>query len=328
MNSNSPKDFIANYELNDYRYSEFWSGREYEHKAEVTLLEGLFEKFLPDFPQRTIVDLGGAYGRLIPLYALRAKHIVLADYSTHELLEGKGKLLQTTYSEKVSFVALNAYQLPFSPNSVDALLSVRVMHHLKDIKLFWAELYRVLSPGGVAVIEFANKNHILAVLRHLLRFDLFRYLKQSILHVTHNTGSAQGMKEGQISIMYNFSPAYIKQLSQENDFTIEGTFACSFLRSTFLKKIFSLEKLIRIEKFLQKKIPHLLITPSVFIVLRKKGTFVEKENALLNALVCPICHKELKNVADSLICKEKHLFPQFKIGIFDLRNPRPESIDF
>lgn len=327
MNKNEAKDFIANYELNEYRYSNFWGGREYEHKAEVNLLHRLFRKYLPDLAVRTIMDLGGAYGRLSPLYERQAKNIILADYSTSELQDGITNIKDSDYQGKYSFLALNAYKIPLKNDSLDALLSVRVMHHLRDINLFWEELGRVLVPGGIAVVEFANKNHIVAVIRNILKGKFFSYLKQDILQVGHQQTS-QGMKDGQVSIMYNFSPAHIKKLSRDNNVEIEGMFACSFLRSTLLKRLFPVSLLLAVENVLQLLFGWLLITPSVFIVLRKPGNFVPHNESLQTQLRCPICYGELTSAQQTYNCENKHAFSQAKPGIVDLRDPRPEEVDF
>ena len=325
--TDDPKNFVANYELNNYKYSDFWKTREYEHRAEVNLLEKLFATYLPDMGERNIVDLGGAFGRLTYLYAPKAKEVVLADYSTHELSEGMKNMQEAPYKEKVRFLALNAYKLPLSDNSIDSLLSVRVMHHLKEMPIFISELQRILTPGGIAIIEFANKNHIVSLIKHLVSFD-FSFASQGVMQVSHNSESSQGIQSGQVSIMYNFSPAYIKKTAEEAGLEVLGMYGCSFFRSTFLKRLLGTQVLLGIEKFMQSLLGKLTITPSVFIVLKKKGEFVASNYSLESSLVCPICHSDVNNGEKSLRCVKNHNFPQEKNGIIDLRDPRPETVTF
>jgi len=320
------RDFVANYELNQYRYSGFWVGREYEHRSEISLLKRLFALHVPDAAKRTIIDLGGAYGRLLPVYGNLFKRVLLADYSMNELHEGQVGISQSPFALKVNYVALNAYRLPFPSASIDALLSVRVMHHLKDMPLFISELFRTLKPGGIAIIEFANKNHILALIRNFLRGNL-KYISEPILQVQHDQESAQGTREGQIPIMYNFSPSYIKKLSQSVGFSVDGMYACSFLRSALLKKLFPTSLLVWKESILQRFFGWLHISPSVFIVLRKKGVF--EAGTGRTSFVCPTCNSPLQvREKGTFACTQGHLFKQKESSIVDLRDPRPETIDF
>jgi len=51
---------------------------------------------------------------------------------------------------RVDIVA-SALAMPFSSGSVGALFMLNVLHHLPDAEAFFAELFRVLAPGGRAV---------------------------------------------------------------------------------------------------------------------------------------------------------------------------------
>lgn len=330
MNSDS-KDFVANYELNDYRYQEFWKGRQYEHESEVLLLRKLLKKHIPDLAQRNIMDLGGAYGRLSFLYEKDAKGVILADYSTAELKEGISRISKLPEQKKFSFVALNAYKLPYKNNSLQALLSVRVMHHLKNIELFWEELARTLSPGGVAIIEFANKNHILALVRHAFKFKLLQYIKVNTIQVGHQQTS-QGMKEGQVSIMYNFSPSYLAKLTQKFGLELEGRYSCSFFRHRAFKKYIPHTLLLSLEKLAQSLFGWTQITPSVFFVVRKPLTFTEankiESTELQESLCCPLCYSEVAHNSTGYVCTQGHEFQSSEDVIVDLRDPRPSEITF
>ncbi len=322
------KDFVANYELNDYRYSAFWVGREYEHESEVLLLNRLIAQYLPDLKERRIIDLGGAYGRLAPIYS-HAKEIVLADYSTGELKDGQKRLQKVSYASKLKYVALNAYRLPFAENSIDALLSVRVMHHLKDANIFLQQLATALVPGGVAIIEFAHKNHLLSLLKNLFRGKLRSFLSQQILEVNHRADS-QGVatEKGQISIMYNFSFEYFRDNAIKSGLRVEGVYPCSFLRLGFLKKRFKVATLLKFENFLQRFLSFLRVTPSLFIVLSKNGRFEPSSLSLEETLQCPTCSTQVKSAKESLKCVNGHDFPQSQKDIIDLRDPRPEEVNF
>jgi SAM-dependent methyltransferase len=51
----------------------------------------------------------------------------------------------------------SACQMPFDDNCIDAVVMIDVLHHIPDIRAFWAEAVRCLKPGGrIAMIEPAN----------------------------------------------------------------------------------------------------------------------------------------------------------------------------
>jgi ubiquinone/menaquinone biosynthesis C-methylase UbiE len=316
------KVLIANYELNDYKYCGFWEGRRYEHESEVMLLKKLFSRFVKNFSDKRIIDIGGAYGRLADLYASDAKETILADYSTHELQDGISNLKNQPFFSKISYLALNAYKMPLRENSIDVALSVRVMHHLKDTKNFFGELNRVMVPGGVAIIEFANNCHILNRVKRLLKSG-----KQSdVTEVSHKV-DAQGIKENQVSVMYNFSPSFIKKTAIDTGFSVLGTFTCSFLRLGFIKRIVPLSVLLFIESLLQSLFASTMLTPSIFIVMQKISD--EKvDGANDEVLCCPICTAPVTGEKGLLTCVNKHTFPQDSEMIIDLRDPRPEEINY
>ncbi|WKZ23572.1 MAG: class I SAM-dependent methyltransferase [Candidatus Dojkabacteria bacterium] len=326
-----PKNYIANYEMNAYSYESFWQGREYEHQAELLLLNKIFSRDIDLSQISEVVDLGGAYGRLLQTYGNHVKSVVLADYSTKELLSGRGRVMQGDSLEKVSFLALNAYKMPFADKSIEFLLSVRVMHHLKETELFFKELSRVIRPKGKVLLEFANKNHIIAVIKQALRFRLGRFMQSGITQVSHSQESSQGIASGQESIIYNFSAKYVKDVALRHGFVFKNEYGCSFLRSAFVKKHVPLRYLLKIEEVLQNIAGKFGITPSIFVIFEKfseNDSLTAEPPRLEERLVCPICHEKLVKKESKIVCSSRHEFPQTTVGVIDLRDPRPEEIDF
>lgn len=322
-------NFIANYELNEYTYDQFWNGRKYEHLSEVWLLSRLLKKYVSNQQNKSIIDLGGAYGRLAPLYKDGFKRFILADYSTREL--GKAKKDLEEYSSKMDLVGLNVYHLPFQDNSLDSALSVRLIHHIAKPEIFLSEVFRVLKPGGTFILEAAHKQHVLAFFKALFTGKMGEYLKNEPYRIEHRYDS-QGMKEGQISIIYSFPVKYIQSLGKKAGFEIESTRACSFLRSTLLKKIFPPNVLFRMEQFFQFLLGYLPLTPSIVYVFVKP----EDSDAVIHDFAkdpvqfqCPSCSKQItlsrEETKACAFCKHEYKATN---GIFDLREPRPEEVTF
>ena len=146
-------------DYNGYDYKKiFWedADREYEDRADRMAIRKLLPKRMAKF-----ADIGGGYGRLANEYLKRAHKVYLFDYSKTELEQAK-----EIYGDKIETKAGDIYQLPFRDGELDGLMMVRVTHHLEHLDQAVAELYRVLKPGGVAVIEVANKRTLPKVARY------------------------------------------------------------------------------------------------------------------------------------------------------------------
>ena len=82
---------ITLYDKYDYDYSKYWHGREYEHNAEVQVLDRIMKKVSGSW----FVDIGGSYGRHIPQYHQKFHHCILLDYSIKSLKQARKWLKET-----------------------------------------------------------------------------------------------------------------------------------------------------------------------------------------------------------------------------------------
>ena len=99
----------------------------------------------------TIVDIGCGPGDLAAEIAARLKEVrvVGIDISPSMLLWA-GR--HATADGRVKFLNGDAAELPFNEASVDMVVSTLSMHHWPDPADAFAEIDRVLRPGGVALI--------------------------------------------------------------------------------------------------------------------------------------------------------------------------------
>jgi SAM-dependent methyltransferase len=145
-----------------FNYAQFWSGRDYEHHAEVIALEYLLRgrKF------GHAIDIGGGFGRLSVILAGYADRVTLVDPSSQQLA-----LSEQIFPghPKLERQLMDAANLGFDDETADLVTLIRVLHHLPDPAPELAELARILRPGGLAVIEVANSAHVANRLRYLLR---------------------------------------------------------------------------------------------------------------------------------------------------------------
>lgn len=93
-------------------------------------------------PVHRAVDVGGGTGRAAA--AIRPDTVVV---------DAALGMLRRARSKGQAAVAGDATRLPVADQSVDAALVVDALHHMPDHSAVSAELYRVLRPGGVAIIR-------------------------------------------------------------------------------------------------------------------------------------------------------------------------------
>jgi len=96
-----------------------------------------------------ILDVGCGDGLLECLLAKKmpATHITGIDSSKKAITLAAEKAREQNLSN-VDFMISDAYKLPFSNETFDAVVSLDVIEHLDDTDAFLKELARVLKPGG------------------------------------------------------------------------------------------------------------------------------------------------------------------------------------
>jgi ubiquinone/menaquinone biosynthesis C-methylase UbiE len=236
---------ICDYSGTDYK--NFWSAedRRYEDLTERLVLRQL----LPQ-KAKNILELGAGFGRLLDEYVGRTKQVVLLDYAANLLLQAKAGA--TSHNLEVSLINGNIYELPFKNNSFETVVLVRVSHHLEDPPSVFLEIFRVLEPGGNFIFEYANKRHVLAVLKFLFG------------RAEYNPFSAEPVRRGQATF-FNFSPAEIEKQLKQTGFRIIKIKSVSNFRAPFIKKIFSYKILAFFDRLWSWIFTPLRFGPSIFV---------------------------------------------------------------
>lgn len=239
-------------DYNGYDYKKiFWedADREYEDQADRMAIRKLLPKRMEKF-----ADIGGGYGRLANEYLKRARKVYIFDYSKTELKQAK-----EIYGDKIETKAGDIYKLPFKDDELDGLMMVRVTHHLKDMKKAMSELYRVLKPGGVAVIEVANKRTLPKMARFVIGKSKVNPFDKKVAN--YKEISADGF--------YNYHPKYVEEIFDEVGFKREKVLSVSNFRSRALKKVFKTNNLVKMENAAQQILAPIRFAPSIYYKLRK-----------------------------------------------------------
>ena len=262
----------------EFEYARFWDSRSYEDSAERVLLDS----WLKLYPKtaKWLVDIGGSFGRLLPTYVKRFNSVAILDYATNEF--HLAKEAASSSGVVVEFVAANAYHLPLADSSQPALVAVRLVHHLEEPDRFFAEVNRVLAPGGVAIIEVSNKNHLKLLVRSILKLNF------SDWRATHRDIGVSGVQADQsFTLIRAYRPSHIEQLIRTAGLKIVKRRSVSWLRRTPLAKL--PQSMARfIEQLGQLISPLFMLAPSNWYVLRKRAGPARKiGHAFTSALINP-----------------------------------------
>ena len=288
----------CDYEGSRYQ-SEFWNeGRSYEDLAERIALKAM----IPPRGRR-IVEVGAGAGRLGDLYD-GYDEIYLVDYAASQLEQAHARW---GHDPRYRFVQGDIYSLPFPDGYFDTVVIVRVLHHVKELALALREVARITAPRGTYLTEFANKRHLKAMLRYLLKRG--KAGENPFLLAPYEF----------VPLNIDFHPRYVYNALGEAGFWVQDERAVSFFRVPLLKKLLPAKMLARVDGWLQKPLQPLRITPSIFLRSYRPeaaGTGAEATGRWR----CPNCHHaELIDMRQAVRCDQcGSIFP-YQNGIYHFR---------
>ena len=288
-----PPPALCDYEGSSYRV-EFWTGeRAFEDLAERRALHTL----LPPQGAR-VVEIGAGFGRLADLYAGYSQ-VILVEPALSMLRQAQERLAQ---DPRFVFVRANVYDLPLQDQTLDAVVMVRVLHHLVNVPQALTELRRIVRPGGVFVLEFANKRNIKSILRFALRRQAWSpYAPEPYEFVPLN---------------FDFHPVWVLTQLRRVGFAVQREVAVSHFRAGFFKRRWSAARLAALDGVLQRYASRLQLAPSIFVQAQVPATAASAPAADL--FRCPACHHtDLAVTPAALTCRAcGQVWPQ-RDGIYD-----------
>ncbi|MEL7185202.1 MAG: bifunctional demethylmenaquinone methyltransferase/2-methoxy-6-polyprenyl-1,4-benzoquinol methylase UbiE [Pseudomonadota bacterium] len=163
-------------------------------------------------PGNVILDLAGGTGDLAREFSRKVGadgHVVLADINAAMLEQGRRNLVDAGIAGNLSIAQVDAQHLPFDDGSFDIITMAFGLRNVTDKDAALASMYRVLKPGGKAMIlEFSAPHDAVKPAYDLYSFkvlptlgklvaddaDSYQYLAESIrMHPDQET--LKGMME-------------------------------------------------------------------------------------------------------------------------------------
>lgn len=134
-------------------------------KAQLAELEDLFicrkhmaavEMPLDDLAGKRVLEIGPGGGGHSSLFALHGASVVAADITPERVMATNRKLGLLGGNNRA--YQADGENLPFKDDSFDIVYSNGVLHHSEDTDKCIEEVYRVLKPGGKAVIMLYSRH--------------------------------------------------------------------------------------------------------------------------------------------------------------------------
>lgn len=125
-----------------------------------------YDRYLPVYAKGHLVDLGCGKVPFFGRYRAYVSAVTTVDWP--HSLHG---------TDHVDLVCDLNQVLPLPANACDTVILSEVMEHLAQPDVVWAEMHRILRPGGCALISVPFLYPI-----HEAPHDYFRYTRFSLLH--------------------------------------------------------------------------------------------------------------------------------------------------
>jgi demethylmenaquinone methyltransferase/2-methoxy-6-polyprenyl-1,4-benzoquinol methylase len=137
-------------------------------------------------PGHHVLDLAGGTGDLAIRFARQVGpkgHVVLADINAAMLEEGRRRLVDAGIAGNVTIAQVNAENLPFDDATFDRITIAFGLRNVTDKDAALRSMYRVLKPGGKALIlEFSRPVKALQPAYDLYSFKVLPFIGKVVAH--------------------------------------------------------------------------------------------------------------------------------------------------
>jgi len=187
------KEDIKNY-WNRKQPSEWYSKNEYGTKEYYNEVEqrryNYFCPYIPinaeftDYKGKKVLEVGVGMGTDLKQYAKNGALCYGTDLTEGAIDETQKHL--AVYGLNANLQVMDAENLEFEDNTFDLVYSFGVLHHTPDTQKSIDEIYRVLKPGGKAIIMLYSKSWQHYMIRigivGIIGRELFRMSMQDLIN--------------------------------------------------------------------------------------------------------------------------------------------------
>ena len=287
---------ICDYEGSNYR-TDFWEGkgRNYEDLVERQVLQQLLPK-----QGKRLLEIGAGFGRISEEYSMY-EHVVLLDYSFSQLQFARERL----GDERYTYVAADAYKLPFKAGVFDGATMIRVIHHFENVPAVLKGIRTVMADNASFILEYANKRNMKALMRHA---------------IGRQAWNPNGLEPVEfVELNFNFHPDYMAQELKNAGFQTQKSVPVSFFRLGLLKRTVPATILLSLDSIAQKT--GWLVSPSIFTKNSATGQNANQVNLSRDAIFAsPNTGGDLRREGDKLIDAAGTAW-QIRDGIYDFKEP-------
>lgn len=278
-------------------YREFWTGPQ---KRELDKIEHLIVRNLLPISGHRIIDVGCGYGRLSDCYKNRFQQVIMVDGSMSLLRQA----LENTGRQAI-YIACDVTHMPFQTATFDAVLMIRVVHHIQDSSICLTEMHRILSNDGHFVFSYMNKQNPKRIIRWLLG--------------TNKENPFNKEPGGIGSTLISFHPKTIHQMLLECGFS-----SIQYSGAGVMDKLAGIvgftQLLDKLGEYLAPFFAKSKIAPWIFCNAIAKGNSIQRDaNRICDLLQCPSCGGNISNNSQEYMCLSclRH-YPVID-GIIDMR---------
>jgi ubiquinone/menaquinone biosynthesis C-methylase UbiE len=293
--SDLEKDPYSLYEGVEYKH--FWAGLQ---KRKLDELEHTIVRNLLPISGHRIVDVGCGYGRLADCYISRFQQVIMVD--------GSMSLLRQAFEKtrgQATYIACDVRHLPFQMASFDAVLMIRVFHHIEDSLSCLSEIHRLLCNNGRFVFSYCNKQNALRVMRWLIG--------------DHNVNPFTIKPSGVGSTLISHHPKAVHGMLRESGFSSMQYYGVGVL-DRLAGRIGIVGSWMALAEHLAPFFGKSKIAPWIFCQAIAKGNKSPiVDNQITNLLQCPSCGGKICNEKHGYLCLLCNRHYPIEDGIIDLR---------
>ena len=173
---------------------------------------------LVDGYQGKVLEIGCGGGYLLLDLMKRNFQVFGLDISIKMLTIAKKRAIKA--EDKIHLMQGDIENLPFYSNEFEVIICMGVLEYLSSKEKALQEIYRVVKPGGVAILSIPN-----AISLYYLTYELACFLYRPIRKVLNMMHSASSEVRYRV---FRPVPGRLNKLTKQLNFKIENCLYCNF----------------------------------------------------------------------------------------------------